>query len=137
MERARPPHCRPDTKVGIDRFPMHARAHRHTTSRHKSGTILANETVHLPGIVGRRRGDPRPRRNCEHCLMRGRTRFQSNRPPSSSRPCKFIRNVRHDAIVPSMEAECKNFVIQGGMEGTNLSLRLYRTDIIFTRIEYM
>lgn len=47
---------------------MHARTD--TPSRHKSGTILANETVHLPGIVGRRRGDPRPRRNCEHCLMR-------------------------------------------------------------------
>lgn len=42
--------------------------------RHKSGTILANETVHLPGIVDRRRGDRTavlwPHRNCEHCLMR-------------------------------------------------------------------
>lgn len=45
---------------------------------HKSGTILANETVHLPGIVERRRGmtgsgwTAGMHRNCAHCLMRAR-----------------------------------------------------------------
>lgn len=45
---------------------------------HKSGTILANETVHLPSIVERRRGMTGSgwaagmHRNCAHCLMHAR-----------------------------------------------------------------
>lgn len=47
------------TKVSIDRCRTRACTHTDRSERsrrHKSGTILANETVHLPGIVDRRRG---------------------------------------------------------------------------------
>lgn len=110
---------------------MHARTD--TPSRHKSGTILANETVHLPGIVGRRRGDPRPRRNCEHCLMRA---------GPVSNPIVFFAALeihpqcptRHGSIRKLCEAECmcKNFVVQGdGMEGVKV-----RTNLLYLTTKY-
>lgn len=69
---------------------------------HKSGTILANETVHLPGIVERRRGmtgsgrTAGMHRNCAHCLMRAR-RLRNRRRVYQPRALTLFRAHRHDA----------------------------------------
>lgn len=74
--------------IGPRRKPARC-AYASTGDRHKSGTILANEMVHLPSIVARRLGWGTERngraagmhRNCAHCLMHARRLESAVTPP--------------------------------------------------------